>query len=218
MLTEDVPAAEQVLKNCLQIVKACALVMQPVMPESSQKLWEMLGYTDLIENHPISDALVPFENTELGDVKPLFPRIEDKQREELEATLAKRCEEAKAKAEGKNMTETVLEPISEEIVTIDDVAKLDLRVGEVIKAEKVPKTEKLLRLQVDIGHEVRQIVSSIALEYTPEEMVGKKIIVIVNLKPAKFRGEESNGMLFAAGDEASLLIPLRDVPNGTKVH
>ena len=116
------------------------------------------------------------------------------------------------------MTETVLEPISEEIVTIDDVAKLDLRVGEVIKAEKVPKTEKLLRLQVDIGHEVRQIVSSIALEYTPEEMVGKKIIVIVNLKPAKFRGEESNGMLFAAGDEASLLIPLRDVPNGTKVH
>ncbi|HJJ73760.1 MAG TPA: methionine--tRNA ligase subunit beta, partial [Methanocorpusculum sp.] len=218
LLKEDVPAAEQVLKNCLQIVKACALVMQPVMPESSQKLWEMLGYTDLIENHPISDALVPFENTELGDVKPLFPRIEDKQREELEATLAKRCEEAKAKAEGKLMTETVIEPISEEIVTIDDVAKLDLRVGEVIKAEKVPKTEKLLRLQVDIGCEVRQIVSSIALEYTPEEMVGKKIIVIVNLKPAKFRGEESNGMLFAAGEEASLLIPLRDVPNGTKVH
>ena len=192
--------------------------MQPVMPESSQKLWEMLGYTDLIEKHPISDALVPFENTELGDVKPLFPRIEDKQREDLEATLAKRCEEAKAKAEGKLMTETVIEPISEEIVTIDDVAKLDLRVGEVIKAEKVPKTEKLLRLQVDIGCEVRQIVSSIALEYTPEEMVGKKIIVIVNLKPAKFRGEESNGMLFAAGEEASLLIPLRDVPNGTKVH
>ncbi|HJJ79914.1 MAG TPA: methionine--tRNA ligase subunit beta, partial [Methanocorpusculum sp.] len=218
LLKEDVPAAEQVLKNCLQIVKACALVMQPVMPESSQKLWEMLGYTDLIENHPISDALVPFENTELGDVKPLFPRIEDKQREDLEATLAKRCEEAKAKAEGKLMTETVIEPISEEIVTIDDVAKLDLRVGEVIKAEKVPKTEKLLRLQVDIGCEVRQIVSSIALEYTPEEMVGKKIIVIVNLKPAKFRGEESNGMLFAAGEEASLLIPLRDVPNGTKVH
>ena len=219
LLKEDVPAAEQVLKNCLQIVKACALVIQPVMPESAQKLWEMLGYTDLIENHPISDSLVPFENTELGEVKPLFPRIDDKQREELEATLAKRCEEAKAKAEGKNMTEQpVIEPISEEIVTIDDVAKLDLRVGEVIKAEKVPKTEKLLRLQVDIGSEVRQIVSSIALEYTPEEMVGKKIIVIVNLKPAKFRGEESNGMLFAAGEEASLLIPLRDVPNGTKVH
>ena len=127
LLKEDVPAAEQVLKNCLQIVKACALVMQPVMPESSQKLWEMLGYTDLIENHPISDALVPFENTELGDVKPLFPRIEDKQREDLEATLAKRCEEAKAKAEGKLMTETVIEPISEEIVTIDDVAKGDIR-------------------------------------------------------------------------------------------
>ena len=114
--------------------------------------------------------------------------------------------------------EHVLEPISEEIITIDDVAKLDLRVGRVVKAEKVPKTDKLLRLQVDIGSEVRQIISGIADVYTPEEMMDKKIIVVVNLKPAKFRGEESNGMLFAAGDEASLLIPLKDVPEGTKIH
>ncbi|MDO5845344.1 MAG: methionine--tRNA ligase [Methanocorpusculum sp.] len=218
LLKEDPARAAQVLKNCLQIVKACALVMQPVMPESAERLWKMLGYTDSAAAHPISDALVPFENTELGDIKPLFARIEDKQREDLEATLAKRAAEAKAKAEGKKMSEEVIEPVSTDIVTIDDVAKLDLRVGEVIKAEKVPKTEKLLRLQVDIGTEVRQIVSSIALDYTPEEMVGKKIIVIVNLKPAKFRGEESNGMLFAAGEQASLLVPFRDVPNGTKVH
>ncbi|HJJ95136.1 MAG TPA: methionine--tRNA ligase [Methanocorpusculum sp.] len=216
LLKEDVTKAEQVLINCLQIVKACALVMQPAMPTFAQNLWEMLGYTDKVEDHPISDALIPFENTELGTVKPLFSRIEDKQREELEATLAKRAADAKNKG-NTAMTEEI-EPISQEIVTIDDVAKLDLRVGEVVKCEKVPKTEKLLRLQVDIGTEVRQIISSIALEYTPEEMVGKKIIVIVNLKPAKFRGEESNGMLFAAGEQASLLIPLRDVPNGTKVH
>lgn len=217
LLKEDTAAAAQILKNCLQVVKACALVIQPVMPESAQKLWEMLGYTDKIESHPISDALVPFENNNLGDVKPLFPRIEDKLREELDATFEKRAKEAIAKSEGKEkMTE--IEPYSTEIVSIDDVAKLDLRVGLVVKAEKVPKTEKLLRLQVDIGTEVRQIVSSIALEYTPEELVGKKIIVIVNLKPAKFRGEESNGMLFAAGEEASLLIPLNDVPAGTKVH
>lgn len=225
LLKEDVPRAEQVLKNCLQVVKACALVMQPAMPNFAQKLWEMLGYTDKVEEHQISDALVPFENTALGEVKPLFARIEDKQREELEAVLAKRAEEAKDKAAGKSaknedkpMVEEVIEPISTDIVTIDDVAKLDLRVGEVIKCEKVEKADRLLRLQVDIGTEVRQIVSSIAKEYTPEEMVGKKIIVIVNLKPAKFRGEESNGMLFAAGESASLLIPLRDVPNGTKVH
>ncbi|HJJ27823.1 MAG TPA: methionine--tRNA ligase [Methanocorpusculum sp.] len=218
LLKEDVPAAEQVLKNCLQIVKACTLILQPVMPESAQKLWEMLGYSDRVEDHPISDALVPFENMELGNVKPLFARIEDKQREELEATLQKRCREAQAKAEGKEDKMTEIEPVSTEIVTIDDVAKLDLRVGLVVKCEKVPKADRLLRLQVDIGTEVRQIISSIAEEYTPEEMVGKKIIVIVNLKPAKFRGEESNGMLFAAGEEASLLIPLRDVPQGTKVH
>lgn len=219
LLKENVPHAEQVLKNCLQIVKACALVMQPVMPTFAQTLWEMLGYHDLVEIHAISDAVIPFENTELGEIKPLFARIEDKQREELEAVLLKRAEEAKAKTEGKKtMPEEVIEPISSEIVTIDDVAKLDLRVGQVIKCEKVEKADRLLRLQVDIGTEVRQIVSSIAKEYTPEEMVGKKIIVIVNLKPAKFRGEESNGMLFAAGESASLLIPLRDVPNGTKIH
>ncbi|MFA7023781.1 MAG: methionine--tRNA ligase subunit beta, partial [Methanocorpusculum sp.] len=171
-----------------------------------------------VETRPISDALVPFENTTLGDVKPLFARIEDKQREEMEALLTKRAEDSKKKAAGKDTMTAVIEPISEEIITIDDVAKLDLRVGRVIKAERVPKTTKLLRLQVDIGTEVRQIVSGIADVYTPEEMVDKKIIVVVNLKPAKFRGEESNGMLFAAGDEASLLVPLKDVPEGTKIH
>ena len=218
LMKEDTNAAAQVLKNCLQIVKACALVMQPVMPESSQKLWEMLGYTDKVESHPISDAMVPFENKTLGDVKPLFARIEDKQREELESVLAKRAADSKKKLEGKDKMETTIEPVSEEIVTIDDVAKLDLRVGVVLKAEKLPKTDKLLRLQVDVGTDVRQIISGIAFAYTPEEMVGKKVIVIVNLKPAKFRGEESNGMLFAAGEEASLLVPLRDVPAGTRIH
>ena len=218
LVKEDPAAAAQVLKNCLQLVKACALLIQPVMPDSAQRLWAMLGYSDQVSDHPIADALVSFENTVLGEVKPLFARIEDAQREDLETTLAKRAVEAQKKAEGKCSMEAEIDPFLEEIVTIDDVAKLDLRVGLVVKAEKVPKTEKLLRLQVDIGKEVRQIVSSIALDYTPEEMIGKKIVVIVNLKPAKFRGEESNGMLFAAGEPASLLIPLRDVAPGTKVH
>jgi methionyl-tRNA synthetase len=212
LLKEDPAAASQVLKNCLQLVKACTLLIQPAMPESAQKLWEMLGYRDMVADHMVSDALVPFENTELGEVKPLFARIEDKTCGELEALLAKRAEEAH---KGKPDT---MEPFSEEIVTIDDVAKLDLRVGLVVKAEKVPKTDKLLRLQVDVGKETRQIISSIAHIYTPEEMTGKKIIVIVNLKPAKFRGEDSSGMLFAAGEEASLLVPLKDVPPGTRVH
>ncbi|HJK02454.1 MAG TPA: methionine--tRNA ligase subunit beta, partial [Methanocorpusculum sp.] len=210
--------AAQILKNCLQLAKACALLIQPVMPTSAQKLWNMLGYTDRVEDHMIQDALLQFENTTLGEIKPLFAKIEDEQREDLEATLKKRAIESQNKLTGKNILPSDIDPFLEDIVTIDDVTKLDLRVGLVIKAEKVPKTEKLLRLQVDIGKEVRQIISSIALDYTPEEMVGKKIIVIVNLKPAKFRGEESHGMLFAAGEHASLLIPLRDVAPGTRVH
>ncbi|HJJ89522.1 MAG TPA: methionine--tRNA ligase [Methanocorpusculum sp.] len=218
LFKNDSIMADQILKNCLQLAKACALLIQPVMPTSAQKLWNMLGYTDRVEDHMIQDALLQFENTTLGEIKPLFAKIEDEQREDLEATLKKRAIESQNKFTGKNIMPSDIDPFLEEIVTIDDVTKLDLRVGLVIKAEKVPKTEKLLRLQVDIGKEVRQIISSIALDYTPEEMVGKKIIVIVNLKPAKFRGEESHGMLFAAGEHASLLIPLRDVAPGTRVH
>jgi methionyl-tRNA synthetase len=217
-IKEEPNAAAQVLKNCLQIVKASALLIHPVMPESAQKLWEMLGYSDKVEDHSIGDALVPFENKTLGDVKPLFARIEDKQREDLETTLAKRAVGTQNKTTGKNMMEAKIDPFLEKIVTIDDVAKLDLRIGRVIKAERLPKTEKLLRLQVDIGQEVRQIISGIALNYAPEEMIGKMVVVIVNLKPTKFRGEESNGMLFAAGEHASLLIPLKDVAPGTRVH
>jgi methionyl-tRNA synthetase len=218
LIKEEPHAAAQVLKNCLQIVKASALLMHPAMPESAQKLWEMLGYSDKVEDHSIGDALVPFENKTLGEVKPLFARIEDKQREDLETTLAKRAVRAQNKTTGKNMIEAKIDPFLENTVTIDDVTKLDLRIGLVIKAERVPKTEKLLRLQVDIGKEVRQIISGIALNYAPEEMIGKKVVVIVNLKPTKFRGEESNGMLFAAGEHASLLIPLQDVAPGTRVQ
>jgi len=105
------------------------------------------------------------------------------------------------------------------MITIDDVMKLDLRIAEVVAAESHPNADRLIVLQIDLGEERRQIVAGIKKQYTPEELVGKKIVVIANLQPAILRGVESNGMLLAAStDEAlSLIVPERIIAAGAKV-
>ena len=105
-----------------------------------------------------------------------------------------------------------------ETIPFDEFCKLDIRIGKVIAAEKVPKSGKLLKLRVDIGDEIRQVVAGMAQFYTPEEMTGKSVVVVVNLQPAKIFGIESNGMILAAGDTASLLMPEKEVPPGTKIR
>src|SRR5215210_5073592 len=108
------------------------------------------------------------------------------------------------------------------IITIDDFAKIDLRVAVVLAAERVPKTDKLLKLDLDLGDEQRTIVSGIAQFYEPEALVGRRIVVVANLKPAKLRGVESRGMLLAAGGRAEgqdlgLITLDKDIPPGTRV-
>lgn len=105
-------------------------------------------------------------------------------------------------------------------IGIEDFAKVDLRVARVVKAEPHPNAEKLLRLQIDLGGETRQIVAGIAQHYAPADLEGKSIVVVANLKPAKLRGEWSQGMLLAAGtaDTISILTPMRDVPPGTPIR
>ena len=103
-------------------------------------------------------------------------------------------------------------------VAYEDFCRLDIRVGRVLTAEKVPKSNNLLKLKVDIGDEVRQIVAGMAQYTSPEEISGKLVVVVANLQPAKIFGIESNGMILAAGDEASLLIPEKDVLPGTKIR
>ena len=105
------------------------------------------------------------------------------------------------------------------LLDISEFAKIDLRVAQILEAQKVEGADKLLKLQIDLGSEKRQIVAGIALHYTPEELVGKKVCVVCNLKPAKIRGVESNGMLLAASsaDTVSICTPLQDVPVGSKI-
>ena len=103
-------------------------------------------------------------------------------------------------------------------VSIEEFSRLDIRTGKILSAEPIPKSTKLLKLQVDIGEERRQIVAGIAPFYDPADLIGVPVIVVANLAPAKIFGVESRGMLLAAGDRASLLMPRIEVPPGTKIR
>ncbi len=117
------------------------------------------------------------------------------------------------------MEETGERPAGKPEVTIEDFMRLDLRVARVVRVEPHPNAEKLIRLQIDLGGELRQIVAGIAAHYRPEDLEGKLIVVVANLKPAKLRGEWSHGMLLAASgpETIAVLTPMRDVPAGAEV-
>jgi methionyl-tRNA synthetase len=132
--------------------------------------------------------------------------MEDTQIAELDALLQRRVAEANKR----------MEKIP--ALTIEEFAKVEMKTGIVLAAEAIPKSSKLLKLQVNLGDETRQIVSGIAQFYMPEELVGQNVVVLTNLAPAKIFGVESNGMILAAGDAASLLVPLKPVEPGTKIR
>ena len=178
------------------------------MPETAEKMWTSLGwhaFGPLKDLKPINKEWVPADDV-VFNVEPvsLFPRIEEEKKEPVKQ------EKAKKKSEDK-MTEGLLD--------ISDFAKIDLRVAKIMSAEKVEGADKLLKLKVDLGDEEKQIVAGIALKYSAEELEGKKIIVVANLKPAKLRGVESQGMLLAASTEDDVVIvsPEKDIPVGSRV-
>lgn len=224
-----------VLYNLLETIRVVTVMITPAMPELPAKVWAQTG-TEAAAN--TTWTATKWGQTQAGQKVSkgvaLFPRIESK---EEKANMT----EAAAKAGGANTTangdvtanEKTTEQESVQVtgnannanteekaeVTIEDFAKIDLRVAEVLTCEKVEKTEKLLKLEVKIGEEVRTIVSGIAKHYTPEEMVGKKVIVVANLKPAKLRGILSRGMLLAASNEDTLevLTVEKELPTGSRV-
>jgi methionyl-tRNA synthetase len=206
LVKTDRAAAATVIRNSIQLIKALALLFEPVMPEKSQECWAMLGYPDTVASHPVFEAVQEVHSAGIPAPRPLFAKMEDAQVAELDALLQKRVMEANKKME--KMT-----PIS-----IEEFQKLDIRAGKVLSCEPVQKSNKLLKLMVDIGTEKRQIVAGMQQFYKPEEMVGKDVVVVTNLAPVKIFGVESNGMILAAGDEASLLVPLKPVEPGTKIR
>jgi len=196
----------RILYQTAAAIRGISYLLFPVMPESSEKIWESLGEKSPIEE--VSFSELKFEDFKLGQKikvsKPLFPRVSLKEFLQEEAPhFEKRKKEEKM-----------------DYISFDEFKKMDLRVGEVLKAEKVEGTDKLLKLEVDIGTEKRTMVAGVADTYSPEELEGKKIVVIVNLQPAVIRGIESQGMLLAAEIEGKATIPFfdRDIPTGAVVR
>jgi len=200
------PRLGRILYQATCALRGISYFVYPVLPESSQKIWQFLGEKNAIEKEFYSE--LAFFNFEQGQKtqkpEPLFPRVDLKD-------FLKEEEGQKAfSIEEENM----------DIITFDEFKRMDFRVGEIMKAERVEGTEKLVKMKVNIGAETRQMIGGIADTYTPEELEGKKVIVIVNLKPAVIRGIESQGMLLAAEVGGKAIIPVftEDVPAGAKVR
>jgi len=206
LIKKDKNEASLVILNCLQLVKALTILIEPLIPDLAQGLWEQMGCEDTVSDSHIPETGIQLKAGGLKNPTILFHKIDDEMVQKLSDTLSERVKIADKKS------------LKEELVNIDDFHRLDIKIGKILSAEAVPKSTKLLKLMVDIGEEVRQIVSGISQFYSTDDLVGKHVVVLVNLAPAKIFGIESRGMILAAGDEASLLIPLRDVENGTKIR
>jgi len=217
-----------VLYNLLEVIRIVTVMIAPAMPSLPEKVWAQIGLKDV--------SALSWTETEWGKTRPgqvvckgksLFPRIEVKENEAVTAgegmsktqTAVQKAKEQNTQEQTGTIKQSGEKPMESTQISIEDFAKIDLRVAEVIACEKVEKADKLLKLEIKIGEEKRTIVSGIAQHYTPEELVGKKIIVVANLQPAKLRGIVSEGMLLAAsnGDTLEVVTLEKDLPTGSKV-
>ena len=201
-----------VLYNLLEAIRFSAVLLQPFLPETAEKMFKQLNSTKTSW-----ETLAHFNGTEIGlkvgSPEILFARIDtEKKFDEIKGDKLAETEEKKKDCSKEE------KPVKSEI-TIDDFAKMDLKVAEIIGAEKHPKADRLLVLQLKVGDETRQVVSGIAQHYTPEGLIGQKVIVIANLKPVKLRGVESQGMILAASTDEKLVLvgPNGEIESGTNV-
>jgi len=203
---EDQPRLNTVLYNAAETLRFLCLALYPFMPQAAEEMKRQLGLM-LNFTKPLLSAEITWggllPGTEIAKGKPLFPRIET------------------AKTQGDTRVtqdqQPALPPTDQ--ITIDEFKKVSLRIGTILAAERVPKSTRLLKLQVDIGTEQRQVVAGIGTKYAPEDLVGKRVVVVANLKPAKLMGVESQGMVLAAGEEevSALLTTIEDVTPGSKI-
>lgn len=203
--TKDVAT---ILTGIVETVYHLLPLLFPFLPHTAETIWGQMGFTSVAGPlATLRQLTLPQRKQPLQLVPPapLFPRIE---KDRPATTLA---------VQPHQPTKDI--PMEQELISIEDFARIDLRVATIRSAERIEGADRLFRLQVDLGQEQRQLVAGIAQHYTPEDLIGKQVCVVANLKPAKLRGVESHGMLLAASanDTVSILTPLRPVPSGTKV-
>ena len=236
---------ENVLYDAAETIRIIVVLAHPALPNATAKIWEQLGQPGALAEIRIGQlergALMP--GTQIGELAPAFPRVEKKealekimtlegemtkpQTEKAGARASRRPQGAAAAAAGGLRQRAPAAAAAggrprrrAARIGIEDFAKVEMRVGEVKSAERVAGADKLLKLMVDIGDEVRQVVAGIATVYAPEKLVGRKVVVVTNLQPRKLRGVESNGMILAASapDGSPVLAAfLEDVPVGARL-
>jgi methionyl-tRNA synthetase len=199
------------LNVSLQIIRSLAILLEPVIPTLSQSMWKMLN----LEGSPggagweSAEQLVLQDGHRLNKSEILVAKIEDKKLEEMVGALL-------TVTPSSTSTAVPIKPT----ITLDDFKKVDLRIAKVLSAENVPKSDKLLKLQVEIGDQVRQVIAGIAQHYQPKDLVGKQLVVVANLQSAKLMGQESRGMILAASDsdgKLAVICPLMEISSGSIV-
>ncbi len=209
------PRLARVMYNLLETIRICGILLTPYMPDSAEKIREQIGADASIYNWETAGVYGSLPQTvTVHKGAALFPRID--MNKEL-AFLEERMDKQKKAAEkAAKKDEKKLEGV---MIGIDDFAKVELKTAKILSCEPVKKSDKLLCLQVELGEEKRQIVSGIAEYYKPEDMVGKTVIVVSNLKPAKLRGVESQGMILAADTPDGVQVVFADgIPSGCKIR
>jgi methionyl-tRNA synthetase len=219
---EEAGRLDGVLRHAAESLRVVAVLLAPVLPQTTQAIWEQLGLDGRARDSRLDSLSF---GASLGGKKirggaSLFPRLDRKVViEKLEALMESKTAAATAETTAAEAAPT--SPLAPQI-TIDDFAKVDLRVATVVEAERVKGADKLLRLLVDVGFEKRQILAGIAKAYEPEKLVGRKVVIVANLQPRKLRGMESNGMVVAASlgdnDQPVLVGFAEDVQNGARLR
>jgi methionyl-tRNA synthetase len=202
---------QTILNISLQIAANLAVLSEPFLPFTSLKLYKMLNLSKKMWSEAGNQEMIT-EGHQLNKPEFLFEKIEDSQ---VEAQV-KKLLDTKKKNE---LNEIKVAPAKDEI-EFDDFIKTDIRTGTILEAEKVAKTKKLLKLKIDTGIDVRTVISGIAEHYSPEDIIGKQVAILVNLKPRKLRGIESQGMILMAEDKDGKLVfvvPDKKVNNGSEI-
>lgn len=199
----------------VQLIAQLAVLLNPIMPGFSQRLWVLLGLSESPQQHGWKVVDVPV-GQRLSESEIIFQKLEDDQiQPEID-----RLQDIVSESNSATESEMTQDPIKSQIL-LDTFADVDLRVGTISAAEPVPKTEKLLKLHIDLGFEQRQVVSGIATHYKPDDLIGKQVVLIANLKPVKLRGVESQGMILAAEDrdgKLSLVTLDQTLANGISIR
>ena len=205
---------DTVLYNLAETLRIVSVLIKPFMEHTSEAIEKQLGMKNVQTWEDVKTWGLLKSGVSVEKSAVLFPRLDIKV--ELER-LSQRNDEFKQKRGVK--VEDTIEVVEDDLITIDDFDKVDLRVAEIVEAKKHPDADRLLVFQVKVGEETRQVVSGIAKYYESEDLIGKKVILVYNLKPVKLRGVESHGMLLAAdkGKKLTLASTLEDIASGAKV-